>query len=197
MNNVLDAIFGAQEGKAADELARNFGLNRSQVSDVVRQVAPAMARGVKRNAEDDNGLADLIGALKKGNHGRYVEQPKILTRPETVDDGNGILGHIFGNKDVSRNVARHAAEKTGVSDSIIKKMLPVLATMVMGSLAKKATGGFGGGNILGSILGGGSAPARAPASQGGLGDILGGFLDADQDGSMLDDLLGMAGKFMR
>lgn len=197
MNNVLDAIFGAQDGNAVDELARDFDLNRSQVSDVVRQVTPAMARGVKRNAEDDNGLSDLIGALKKGNHGRYVDEPDILTRQETVDDGNGILGHIFGSKDVSRNVARHAAEKTGVSDSIIKKMLPVLATMVMGSLAKKAIGGFGGGNTLDSISGGGSAPARAPASQGGMGDILGGFLDADKDGSVLDDLIGMAGKFMR
>ncbi len=197
MNNILDAIFGAQGGTAVDELARNFGLDREQVNDVVRQVTPAMARGVKRNTLDDNGLADLIGALQKGNHARYVEQPEILTRPETVDNGNGILGHIFGSKDVSRNVARHAAEKTGVSDSIIKKMLPMLATLVMGSLAKKATGGFGGGNILGSILGGGSTPARAPASQGGLGDVLGGFLDADKDGSMLDDLIGMAGKFMR
>ena len=167
MNNVLDAIFGAQDGNAVDELARNFGLNRSQVSDVVRQVTPAMARGVKRNAEDDNGLADLIGALKKGNHGRYVDEPDILTRQETVDDGNDILGHIFGSKDVSRNVARHAAEKTGVSNSIIKKMLPVLATMVMGSLAKKAMGGFGGGNILGSVLGGGGAPARRQSGRHG------------------------------
>lgn len=196
MNNVIDAIFGARNGGAVEDLAKNFDLNSSQVNDILRQVTPAMARGVQRNAADDNGLSDLIGALKKGNHGRYVDEPDILTRRETVDDGNSILGHIFGSKDVSRNVARHASNNTGVSDSIIKKMLPVIATMVMGSLAKKATGGLGGGNILGSILGGGSA-ARAPASQGGLGDILGGFLDSDNDGSVLDDLIGIAGKMMR
>lgn len=193
MNNILDVIFNAQNGNAVGQMARDFGLNDSQAADVVRQVTPAMARGVRNNVADDNGLSDLLSAIKKGNHDRYVDQPNILTRKETIDDGNDILGHIFGTKDVSRNVARNASKQTGISDSIIKKMLPVIAAMVMGSLSKKVESL--GGDVMGSTRGTGT---QAPdSSSGGLGSIIGGFLDADQDGSMLDDLLGMAGRFMR
>jgi len=180
VNNLLDTIFGAQGGDAVNQLARSFGLNPAQVSEVVRQVAPTMARGVQHNAQDDAGLADLIRALQRGNHDRYVDQPEVLTRPETINDGNGILGHIFGSKEVSRNVARHTAANTGVSNSVVKQMLPMLAALVMGALSKKAGGGSAGGNIQDAVSGSGSSAAVAPAGQGGLGDLLTGFLDADK-----------------
>ncbi len=199
MNNLLDTIFETQGGDALNQLAKRFGLDQAQVGEVVRQVTPAMARGVQRNTQDNAGLAGLINALQRGNHARYVEQPEVLTRPETINDGNGILGHIFGNKDVSRNVARHAADNTGVSTSVVKQMLPMLAALVMGALSKQTSGGVGGGTAQDVVAGGFSNnPAGAPVGQsGGLGDLLTGFLDADKDGSMVDDLLGMAGKLMR
>ncbi len=193
MNNLLEALLKAQGGGAVDQMANRFGLNSSQAGDVLSRLAPVLGRGLQRNAESESGLADLIGALQGGRHVRYVEEPEVLERSETTKDGNAILGHIFGSKDVSRNVAARAAQQTGVSDSIIKKMLPVVAAMVMGALSKKASGGAAG--SLGSPSGGGAAAPSA--SGGGLGDLIGGFLDADQDGSVLDDLLGMAGRFMR
>ena len=42
-------------------------------------------------------------------------------------DGNGILGHIFGSKDVSRQVAARAAQSSGVAPDILAKMLPLVA----------------------------------------------------------------------
>ena len=196
MNPLLESLLKAQGGHAVGQMANRFGLNPSQASDVIGQLAPALGRGLQRNATSEGGLADLIGALQRGNHARYVEAPEAIERPETVDDGNAILGHIFGNKEVSRKVAARASEQTGVSDSIIKKMLPIIAAMAMGALSKKTSGG--GTDIFGSALGGGAPSAGAgAASGGGLGDLLGGFLDADQDGSIVDDLLGMAGRFLR
>lgn len=196
MNPLLEALLKAQGGQAVGQMANRFGLNPSQATDVIGQLAPVLGRGLHRNAASEGGLSDLIGALQRGNHARYVDQPEAIDRPETVDDGNAILGHIFGSKDVSRKVAAHAAQQTGVSDSIIKKMLPVIAAMAMGALSKKTSGGAA--DILGSALGGGTSSAGAGSSGGGgLGDLLGGFLDADQDGSVIDDLLGMAGRFMR
>lgn len=190
MNNLLDVLLQAQGGQAVDRLASRFGLNPSQAGEVLGQLAPALGRGVQRNAAQ-GGLEDLVGALQRGNHQRYVEQPELLEKAETVDEGNAILGHIFGSKDVSRNVAARAAERTGVNDSLIKQMLPVVATMVMGALSQKTAGGTA------VTPGPGHGADAADTSGGGLGDLLGGFLDADRDGSMVDDLLGMAGRFLR
>ena len=41
-----------------------------------------------------------MGALEAGKYSRYLDEPSILGRKETTQDGNDILGYIFGNKDV-------------------------------------------------------------------------------------------------
>jgi hypothetical protein len=100
---------------------------------------------------------------------------------------------------------------SGLGESILKKMLPVIATMVMGALAKRMMGGgsragaSGGGlgDILKNIFGGGAAEDTAPAPRpqapsggGGLDDILkdilgGGGAQMPSGGGQgnLDDLL--------
>ena len=62
-----------------------------------------------------------------------------LQRAETVADGNGILGHIFGSKDVSRQVAARAAQSSGVAPDILAKMLPLVAALAMGSMSRRAS----------------------------------------------------------
>jgi len=183
--NMMEILLGGQNNQAIKELARNFGIGEEQAQEAVKQLAPAVSRGLQREMSDEQHREQLIRALRGGNHQRYIDQPEILGRPETVEDGNGILGHIFGSKEVSRVVASEASARTGLAAGMMKKMLPVVAAMVMGSLGKK---------VLSGALGGGSS--SAPAS-GGLMDMLSGFLDADHDGWVVDDLLGMAGKFLR
>lgn len=68
------------------------------------------------------------------------DNPASIADQALIKDGNGILGHIFGSKDVSRNVAGRAAEQTGISSAILRKMLPMVATLVVGALSKKASG---------------------------------------------------------
>lgn len=182
--NLMDMILNSQNGDLVRQIANNFQLDEDKARSAVGALVPALSRGISRNASDPKGLDDLIGALSRGNHGRYIEQPEIVTQPVAVEEGNGILGHIFGSKDVSRQVAARAAENSGVDSGILKKMLPMLASIAMGAIAKQ---GFGAGNAT-----------QATADQGsGLGGLLSGFLDADKDGSILDDVIGMAGRFMR
>ena len=184
--NILDMILEAQNGGAVNEMARNFGLEKRQARDVLSEVVPPFARGMQRNTRQQGGMDDLVGALRRGNHGSYLDDLSSLSNPGTTKDGNDILGHVFGNKDVSRNVAKHAGSKTGIDPSLIKKMLPIIAAIAMGVLSKKGKS---------------AAPApsgrTASTGSGGLGDILSSVLDSDKDGSMLDDLIGMAGKMMR
>lgn len=175
--NITDLLLGNESSGAVSALAKQFGISESQARDAVSSLAPSLSRGMQHQTKESAGLDSLINALGKGNHSRYIDDPGVLGRQETVEDGNSILGHIFGSKDVSRNVAKHASQETGLGSTLLKKMLPVVATMVMGTLGKK-------------ILGGGTA---APARQQSSG-ILGTLLDSDRDGSIMDDVLGMAFK---
>jgi len=205
MAGLLDLLAGAQAEPAKQQLGRQFGLSDSLTQEALSAIVPALAAGLKSNAGKSGGVEALLGALSQGNHSRYIDEPSLLGQPETLNDGNGILGHLLGSKDMSRSVASHAAQKTGLDSGLLKKMLPIVATMVMGSLSKRSqepdtlsqlTSLLGGsqqqqssglGGLLGGLLGGGQK--QAPQSNG-LG-MLGALFDADRDGSAMDDIFQM------
>lgn len=191
--NVLEALLNAQGGGAANNLGRQFGLNGGQAQSAIEALLPALAGAMNQNARAPGGLDALLGALAGGSHGRYVDDPAALGDPGTVQDGNNILGHLFGSKEVSRQVAARASQQTGIGAEVLKKMLPVVAAMVMGSLARRGQAGGGQGGA-GAGLGMGQAPAAA--SGGGLLDMLTPMLDRNRDGSAMDDILGMAASFL-
>ena len=183
--DLLQMVLQAQGGGAVNEIAKNFGLNANQAQSAIEHLLPALGSGLAKNAATPQGLEGLMGALSKGGHGKYLDDLSNLSSANALNDGNGILGHVFGSKDVSRQVAAQAAAQTGIGADVLKKMLPVLATMAMGALAKQSLGG------------GRGLPGAAQAGAGGLGGMLGSFLDQNKNGSIADDVMGMLGKFLK
>ncbi len=178
--NLLDTILNAGGGAVVQNMSKSLGLGESQTQSALGQLLPAVARAIGNNASSGDGLSSLLGALGGGNHQRFLDNPSMLGHEDCTKEGNGILGHLFGSKDVSRGLASRAAEKTGVGADILKKMLPMVASVAMGALSQKAAGS----GMLGS---------QAQAQPSGLGG-LSSFLDFDGDGSIADDLLGIAAK---
>jgi hypothetical protein len=189
-STLADSILSADNGAVVRQLAQQFGLSEEAMAGAIRSLAPALARGLGRETEQLDGGQSLANALQTGDHQRYLADPAILAQSATTEDGNKILGHVFGSKEVSRNVAAFASEQTGLDPSLLKQLLPVLAPIVMALLAQQLT-------KRGSQPQATPAPQATPDGGGGLMDVLGGLLDTNKDGSMLDDLLGMAGKMMR
>ncbi|MDH3266326.1 MAG: DUF937 domain-containing protein [Gammaproteobacteria bacterium] len=174
----LDLLKSAGGSDSIGELAGAVGLGSSDTNKLIGALGPALLGGLKKNTADDSGLAGLRNALQTGGHDRFVDNAKLLRDTETRSEGNKILGHLFGSKDVSRNVAAHAAKETGIDASIIKRALPLLASLAMGAMSKKTSAG----RDLGSNV-----------SKGGLGPLT--DLISGGDGFGLDDVLGLAKKF--
>jgi len=171
--DILEAIRGAQGGGAVQQLGQQFGLNNDQVSSALSALVPALAAGFQQNASSPQGLDGLLGALGGGQHQRYVDDANALAHSDTIDDGNGILGHIFGSKDVSRQVAHQAAAQTGVGADVLKGMLPVVAAMMMGTLSKKlsqqSSANSGGDALLGMLAPMLSSSGTGPTTDGVAG----------------------------
>lgn len=185
-------------------MARELGVSETQAASGAEALIPAILGGFKKQAQSQptglEGLGGLLGQLGGGGLLDNVLAPQ----PTDVNQGNNVLGQIFGSKDVSRAVAQNAASQSGLDPSLLKKMLPMLAMLVTGYMAKQSGagaaaqaapegGGFGGlGGLLGGLLGGhGAQPAGGGAS--GLVSML----DLNGDGNPLDDIMQMAGKAMR
>jgi hypothetical protein len=109
--NITDLLFDKSNSSVISEFTKNFNVNDSQAKDAISTLANSLSRGLGQNTQDIKGLDSLMDALEKGKHSRYLDEPSILRRKETTEDGNDILGHIFGNKDVSRHVTKRASKK--------------------------------------------------------------------------------------
>ena len=135
--NLLDMIMSAQGGNTAQQVGAQLGLNQQQSQSAIAALLPAISSALKQNTSNPQGLAGLLGALQGGNHDQYLEKPETLGQASSITEGNAILGHLFGSKDVSRAVAGRASEQTGIGADVLKKLLPLVATMAMGSLSKQ------------------------------------------------------------
>lgn len=171
--NLLDMVLQAQGGGLVNEMSKTVGLDTQQTSKAVQHLIPALTRAVQNNAASGDGLQSLLGALSQGNHADYVEHPERLAQPETVQDGNGILGHLLGSKDVSRSLAHQVSSETGIGEDLLKKLLPLAAAALMGSLSKGTQGGQAGGAGLLGLLTGDAGGSTAGQAMGLLGKLFG------------------------
>lgn len=193
----MDMMQILQQSGGIQTMARELGINESVAQAGAAALIPAILGGFKKTTQAQptglEGLGGLLGQLGGGGLLDAVLAPK----PTPIEQGNSVLGQIFGSKDVSRSVAAGAEQQTGISSALLKQMLPMLAMMVAGYLAKQGGGaGAGGGlgglaGMVGSMLGGGSG--GKPAAGGGIGALL----DLNGDGNPLDDIIGMAGRLAR
>jgi hypothetical protein len=155
---LFDMLANAQNGNGLEALSRQFGLSQQQTQSAVEALLPAFSQGLRRNTADPYGMGSFVTAMASGQHAKYFEDAGKAFAPAGVEEGNGILGHLFGSKELSRAVAGQAAQATGIGQDVLKQMLPVIASMIMGGLFKQSAnqaqaGGFGGsGNPLGEII---------------------------------------------
>ena len=177
--NILDLLKDAGADAGIGAMSKQVGLSSGDAGKLIAALSPALTRGLQRQSGDNGDLSAIKRALESGGHQRYVQEPELMAKEETRLDGNKILGHLFGSKDVSRNVAAHAAEETGISSSLIKKALPMLATLLMGAVSK----GSNSGKNLTESAGGGA-----------LGGLAGMFLNKGGD-TGIDDVINLARKF--
>jgi len=189
MASLFDMLANAQNGNGMEALARQFNLSQQQTQAAVEALLPAFSQGLKQNTADPYGVGAFLQALSSGQHAKYFDDPANAFSQAGMAEGNGILGHLFGSKDLSRAVAANAAAASGVSQDILKQMLPALASMIMGGLFKQSAGATqasaGSDNPFGQILeqmmrqggtaSGGGGRQSGSASDNPLGQILEGM----------------------
>ena len=191
----------AQAG-ALRSMAHELGLSETQAQSGAEALVPAILGGFKKQVQSQpsgvEGLGGMLGELGGGGLLDNVLAPK----PTDVTRGDDILGRIFGSKDVSRAVAQDASSRTGIDPTTLKKMLPMVAMMVAGYMAKQpgtseapqepsAMGGLGA--MIGKLMG--AAQGSAPQAGSKLSGIAG-WLDLDGNGNPLDDVMRAVGKVL-
>lgn len=193
VNDILSQMGGVSS------IANQLGLEESQTQRGAEALLPALLGGFKKQLQTQPNAIESIGGLLGQLGGSDFLSRTLGQLTGNTGAGDDILGQVFGSKDVSRTVADNAAQSSGLNVEQLKKMLPMLAMMVAGFMAKQrsgesteevASGGLGG--LLGGLLGG---AAQQPSSSGksGLSGLVSMF-DLNGDGNPLDDIVRMMKK---
>ena len=186
----INDIIGQAGGIGA--ISRELGVDEGTAQSGVAALLPAVLGGFRGQVEQSpQGIGGLGGMLSQLGGGGLLDSV-LSPGPSNVGAGNNVLGHIFGSPDASRSVAEHASAQSGVPPSLLKKMLPLVAMLVAGYMAKQAMGGGGNdasrqnaqagaqagadtggdmGGVIGSMLGGGQQPGMGGMGGGGMGNL--------------------------
>jgi hypothetical protein len=193
--SIMRLLEQAQGGQGLGRLADQLGLDADQADSLTRLLAPAIGSAARQRAQA-GGLGEVLGALRGEGQAGLFDDAGAAASSEGQAQGRDFLTALLGGSGAADNLTEEAAARTGVDRDIVGQFLPALAAMAQGGLqrqmpdaeidaaeAEERDGGFAG--MLGGLLGGGTRQG----SSGGLG-MLNDLLDADGDGSALDDVLG-------
>lgn len=188
MSGLLDLLNGPMGKQLISGVAGQTGQPESKTADVLGMAMPLLLGAMKKNASTPQGAESLMNALSSKHDGSLLNNLGGLfsggVDQSVVQDGAGILGHVFGGKQA--NVENALSQKSGLNSSAVADILKIAAPLVMAYLGKEQSQHPTNANGLSSLLGGmlGGQPKENQS-------LITTLLDADGDGSILDDVAGM------
>ncbi len=172
-----------------DGVSEQTGQPADKTADVLSMAMPLLLGAMKKNASDPQGASGLMNALNSKHSGGILDNLGGLfqggVNDSVLNDGAGILGHVLGNKQPI--VENALSQKSGVDAGTVAQILKIAAPIVMGYLGRQkaqsnVSDADGLTSLLGSMLGG--QPRQNQS-------LITSLIDADGDGSVLDDVAGM------
>ena len=194
MNGLLGTLAQSLGGPQMNQLATAIGADERTTQQAIGAALPAILAALNRNTNTTQGAQALNRALERDHDGSLLDNLGGFLGGQVQGkqaDGSGILGHLLGNRQAE--LEQGVAKASGLDMGKVARLLPILAPIVMAALGRqKRQAGLDEAGLSG-LLGTESAVARREAPSGLMG-ALSGFLDADGDGSVKDDLMAQAGR---
>ena len=184
-----DSVSGV--GKAANA-------DKGNVQSVLNAALPLLLNGAKAQSEDKSTAESFANALL--SHGQKdTSNVASFLKNVDLDDGAKIIGHLLGNGDSVKTIAKESGVSSKETSNILSAAAPLLMSLLgQGTSSKKNNNTAAAlsiasavlqnvdvGDLLGNLLGGGSTKKKAAAAKKDddndsaaevIGDILGKLL---------------------
>ena len=188
----LQDLVGQQQGnEALGQISQMLGADQTTTNSAIQMALPMILSGLAKNAAQPSGAESLDNALQ-GNHdgGILNNLGGYLNAPDT-NDGIGILGHIFGQKQGA--AAQQVSQNTGLDVGQVAQLMITLAPIVMAYLGRQKQQGNLDSGGLSNLLN--EKQQQIQTSDNPMMDSISNMLDSDNDGSMMDDLASLAANY--
>jgi hypothetical protein len=190
MPSILELLSSDMGKQLISAASAKTGQSPKKTANVLSMVLPVILEAMRKNTATQQGAQSLNNALEGSRHdGSILNQLGDLLENKSADsnlmnDGAGILNHVFGEN--KQTVQRGISKVSGVDANSVAKIMQMAAPVIMGVLGnqkrKDNIDENGLGDLLGSVMGKNTDHDRS---------LITTLLDADSDGSVIDDIAGM------
>jgi hypothetical protein len=166
------------------DIASKLGADQGEVDNAIKTLVPALVGGLAQNVQsDDIDSSKLESAVAEQGASGLLDGGVDVNQLDEKQ-GDNLVASLFGGNDSNAVASALAGTGAGGGD-LIKRLLPILAPIVLAYIGKQLTKGAGAG----------AAPAQPQAQAqsaggGGLGDILGSILSGAGGGGGGNNPLG-------
>jgi hypothetical protein len=190
MSSILDLLNSDMGRQLIKGASSQTGQSPDKTAAVLSMALPTILGAMQRNAATPKGAESLHNALSDSRHdGSILDQLGGLlgggnSDSSLLNEGAGILKHVLGGN--QQRVEQNISQNSGVDAASVAQIIKIAAPVLMGVLGSKKRQSNvdqnGIGNLLGSVMGGGANNHQSLIEK---------LLDADGDGSIIDDVAGM------
>jgi hypothetical protein len=173
------------------DIANKLGADQGEVANAIQTLVPALVGGVAENVQaQDIDSSDLESAVAQHGASSLLDGGVSVNQVDE-DEGDKIVANIFGGNNSDAVASALAGSGVAGGGGLIKKLLPILAPIVLAYIGKQFA------QRSAAPAGAGAQAQAAPS--GGLGDVLGGILGGaggggnNPLGSILGSVLGGSG----
>jgi hypothetical protein len=162
----VDNILASPEEQAfATSLAAKYNIAPAAAQSAMAGLLPSLITGIEHGTLSRDGIAELMQTMAGGQHYNVIANPDAIGHPDTVADGNAIIGKLMGPSGLSQSALQGAAAQSGVPVGLLGGMAPMIAVFLIGWLFRNAGGMLGSvlSNAAGSTMGGAGGGPSIPS----------------------------------
>ena len=201
--NLMDMLQGNMSDALIDQLSNQIGgADKQQTARATEGIMTTLMGALAKNASTPEGANSLFNALEKDHDGGILDDLSGLiggnVRPEQqrAANGMGILKHLLGGK--QNGAIDMISQMSGLDSGKTGNLMAMLAPVIMGTLGKtKRQQGLDVGGIASLLT---NSVSTQRGSNNPTMDLVTRMLDADGDGSIVDDVatkgLGILSRFL-
>lgn len=173
-------------------ISKKLNIEEEKVRSIVTIGIPVLLKALSKNTKDPKEAEEVSEAIAEDHDGSILGDLTSLFGDDTQTDGGKILKHILGEKLPS--TTKTIAEKTDTKSVDVKNILVTLAPLIMGTLGRQQKEENLDTEGTKQLI---EQTADQAEESFDVGGMLTQFLDQDNDGSVIDDVAGMVGKFLK
>ncbi len=194
MESILDELMKSlQSTGGIDQMSRSTGMDQGDVTKVLSGALPALMAGLSRSAASTEGATGLLAVLDRDHDGSIMDDVAgYLAGAGAAAAGTGILKHTLGDR--QGRVETALSSSTGVDQGSVSQILAMAAPLVLGYLGRqRKSQSLDAAGLLGMLSKEQQVvQQRSPQAANMLNQLL----DADNDGSIMDEVAEMGSSLL-